>query len=175
MVGLIRIVDRPAGLYVMNATAANLVMRGTSSVIGQALEKLEFKGATDATGADRLTFIASDLKCCGMGNVDNEVVVTLPIEISPVNDAPIVTQPDSITHVAEDTDVMVYTATGLSIADPDIGSSLFHVKLSTSQGLLTLGRQAGLTFTEGSGIADKHMAFRATINDANTALKVLRY
>ena len=61
------------------------------------------------------------------------------------------------------------------MADIDAGSNVVSLALSASDGTLTLGATAGLTFTSGTGTGDTAVAFRATLADANAALEGLRF
>ena len=179
--GTVRVAQRPAGLYVTNGPldsssgSSQIEFRGTTAVVNAALQQLEFLSANNTPGTDTLLVNASDLGCCGAGSTNAGVVATLAIEVDAVNDAPQIMKPSQVQKVAEGVDMLVYRAAGLQIADVDIGSNLMHVTLSTTHGLLTLGSKSGLKFAAGSGVADKTMSFRASLTDANAALKVLRY
>eukprot|EP00937_MAST-01D_sp_MAST-1D-sp2_P005051 g5051.t1 len=184
-IGRLRLAEHPAGLYVVTTTPragekdgfARIVIRGTSSVMNAALQQLQYVGAANAVGNDAVTFVASDLNCCGTGDSGADVSESLTIEIAALNDAPQIVQPARVkpVEIAGDADVMVYTATGLRIVDVDIGEGLLQVSLAVSRGLLTLGQRTGLDFIVGSGVADPKMSFRATTTHANAALQVLRY
>src|SRR5258707_8067631 len=58
---------------------------------------------------------------------------------------------------------------------PDAGSNPVKVTLSVTNGVLTLGSLAGLTFTTGDGTADASMVFTGTLANVNTALAGLIY
>jgi len=89
---------------------------------------------------------------------------------------PVNTVPGSQT-TAEDTPLVLSAANGnrVSIADPDNGSSPLRVTLAATNGVLTLGGTAGLTFDQGNGTANPTMAFSGTLTAINAALTTLTF
>src|SRR6185436_16139297 len=61
----------------------------------------------------------------------------------------------------------------LSVADPDSGA--LTVTLSVTNGVISLGSLAGLSFTSGDGSGDATMTFSGTVADINAALDGLGY
>jgi uncharacterized repeat protein (TIGR01451 family) len=96
--------------------------------------------------------------------------------ISPTNDPPVNTVPGAQT-TPEDTPLVFSPANGnaLSLLDPDAGSAPVQVTLTVTQGTLTLGGTAGLTFTEGDGTSDTTMTFTGTAADIIAALDGLSF
>ncbi|WP_197085472.1 putative Ig domain-containing protein, partial [Cellvibrio sp. pealriver] len=91
-----------------------------------------------------------------------------------VNDAPVNTVPGA-QSTNEDTALVFTGATQIQIADPDALSSDVQVTLSVSNGVLTLGGTANLTFFTGDGTSDTTMVFRGSVANINTALASLTY
>ena len=63
----------------------------------------------------------------------------------------------------------------IQIADADALSASVQVTLSVSNGVLTLGGTAGLSFTTGDGNNDATLVFTGTVANINTALATLTY
>ncbi|HSX51193.1 MAG TPA: putative Ig domain-containing protein [Cellvibrio sp.] len=93
-----------------------------------------------------------------------------------VNDAPVNTVPGA-QSTNEDTALVFNLANGnrIQISDPDAWSSSVRVSLSVSNGLLTLGGTAGLSFATGDGTNDSTLVFTGTIANINAALASLTY
>ena len=88
-----------------------------------------------------------------------------------VNDPPTVTVPGT-QSVHEDTSL---TVTGISVADPDVGSFNMEVTLSVANGTLSLSQTTGLTFSVGDGVSDSIMTFQGMLANVNAALNNLAY
>ena len=67
---------------------------------------------------------------------------------------------------------MFSTASGnsVSVGDIDTGNNPVIVTLAATNGTITLGSTAGLTFGAGDGIDDPTMTFVGTIDEINSAL-----
>jgi hypothetical protein len=98
------------------------------------------------------------------------------ITVAAGNQPPVNTVPGAQT-VAEDTDLVFSTANTnpITVADPDAGTADLQVTLSSTNGDLTLGTIAGLTFTGGDGTDDATMTFTGTLAEINAALAGLRF
>jgi len=77
----------------------------------------------------------------------------------------------------EDTNLVFSTADGnaITISEADAGAGTPEVTLTVTDGTLTLGGTAGLTFASGDGAADTTMTFRGTVAAINAALNGLTY
>src|SRR5262249_45588770 len=98
------------------------------------------------------------------------------IVVNPVNDAPVNTVPGPQTAITNSK--LVFSAADanqISIADIDGGTANRQVTLSTSNGLLTLNGDTGLTFSSGSSVATTSMTFTGTISNINVALNGLQF
>ena len=96
--------------------------------------------------------------------------------IAPVNDAPVNTVPGPQTTL-EDTSLVFSAAQGnaISIADEDAGSQPVQVTLAVTHGTLTLGSNAGLTFSAGDGTSDATMTFTGSQADINAAIASITF
>ncbi|MGV8836645.1 putative Ig domain-containing protein, partial [Cellvibrio sp.] len=92
------------------------------------------------------------------------------------NDAPVNTVPGA-QSTNEDTALVFNLANSnrIQIADADALSASVQVTLSVSNGVLTLGGTAGLSFTTGDGNNDATLVFTGTVANINTALATLTY
>ena len=105
----------------------------------------------------------------GAPNLSDNATIT--INLTNVNDAPIINQP-GVQSVNEDTDL---TIAGLSISDQDVATDSLDVCLSVTQGVISLSSISGLNFSSGDGADDASMCFRGTLADVNTAINNLVY
>ncbi|MDX1965456.1 MAG: hypothetical protein SFX18_20085, partial [Pirellulales bacterium] len=103
-------------------------------------------------------------------------VITAQIVVNPINDPPVITAPASAT-TPEDTVLAFSTGNGLliSVADVDIFGGELRLSLSVSQGTLTLGSTAGLTFVSGTTNGTANFIIQGTLADINAALATLSY
>ena len=120
----------------------------------------------EVTPVFSLTILGTD---DGTGNLTDTEIIT--INLSNVNDAPILTVP-GVQSVLEDADL---TINGVSIADQDVGAGDINITMSVADGYFTLNSIVGLSFTVGDGTADVAMTFSGTLANVNTALNGLVY
>lgn len=100
---------------------------------------------------------------------DAPPIVTVPL---PVNLPPVTFAPLSLT-TAEDTSLVFGGPRAISIVDND--SSTLTITLSVTNGVLSLGNVAGLTFSAGDGANDGTMTFSGSPAAIAAALKGLTY
>lgn len=100
---------------------------------------------------------------------------TATVTISAVNDAPQNSVPGPQTTL-EDAALVLSPSNGnaISVADVDAGPGSIGVSLSVTNGALTLGTTAGLTFTAGAN-GTATMTFDGTISAINAALNGLTF
>jgi len=94
------------------------------------------------------------------------------IDVNAVNDPPTSVAPLTVSGV-EDMGLTFTGGNALSVADID--TTNLSVTLTATHGVLTIGTQTGLTFTDGDGIANVTMTFSGAQGDLNTALASLAY
>ena len=161
-----------AGVTVLGAGSGTLVLTGTTAAINAfvAASAVTFTTDADATAAVTLNIAVSDLGNAGAGGAqsDNE---STALNVTAVNDAPANTVPGAQTTPFNTPLVLsMANANRLSIADIDAGSGLLAIVLTATNGVVTLGALAGLTFSTGDGTADTVSAFTGTLADVNAAL-----
>jgi CSLREA domain-containing protein len=121
--------------------------------------------AADYNGSDSFTYKAIDA-----GGAES-APATVSIDITAVNDAPANTVPGAQT-TNQNTPLVLSAANSnaISVSDVDAGTDPLRVTLVGSNGSLTLGTTAGLTFTTGDGTDDVTMTFTGTNANINAAL-----
>lgn len=108
-------------------------------------------------GPDTFNFKAND------GELDSNIA-TITINVSAVNDAPIVSAPTSVTTNQGSTAPFT-----LGVSDVDVGANRVRVSLVVSHGTLNLVSTQGLIFI--SGVAD----FTGSLADVNAAMSNVTY
>jgi hypothetical protein len=150
--------------------SASMTLTGNLTSLNSAVGTLTYTPTANYNGADSLAANLSDLGNTGSGGA-KLASGSVPLNIAAVNDAPVLTVP-GVQGVLHDT---VLPVNGVSVADIDLGPGELQVTLSASNGKLTLGSTAGLTFTVGDGTADPTMTFTGTVAAINNALAALTY
>jgi hypothetical protein len=111
-----------------------------------------------------------------LGVTYNLRLTGLPASAVPANQAPVNAVPAS-QNVLED-NTLVFSGAGanpLSISDADAGNNPVEVTLAATGGAVSLGGNAGLTFTSGDGANDATMTFTGSVGNVNNALNGLSY
>ena len=161
-----------AGVTVLGSGSGALVLTGTTAAINAfvAASEVTFTTAPDAMAAVTLNIAVSDLSNSGTGGAQSDTASTT-LNVTAVNDAPTNAVPGAQT-TAFNTPIVLSAANGnrLSITDIDAGSGSLAIVLTATNGAVTLGSLAGLTFSTGDGIADTVSAFTGTLAAINAAL-----
>jgi CSLREA domain-containing protein len=154
---------------------SNMTFSGSLPNINAALNGLTYTPAADYTGSDTLNITTSDLGNTGSGGALSDAD-TVAVAVGAVNDPPVNHLPSAQT-TAEDTALVFSSAAGnlISISDIDAGGSNVYVTLIATNGTLTLGGTAGLTFIFGDGSADAIMSFTAPVAAVDAALSGMVY
>ena len=118
----------------------------------------------ETTPSFTLTVLVTDN---GVPALSGSAFVT--INLNNVNEAPVNTVPGAQT-TAEDTPLLFNATNGnaISISDPDAGGASVEVTIAVTNGVVSLGTTAGLSFSVGSG-SGPNMTFTGTIAAINTA------
>lgn len=113
--------------------------------------------------------LSTDLNYSGVDPADVAIVNLEMPNQAPVNHLPI--------HVSVNEDALLTLAgaQALSISDGDAGGNALRVSLSSAQGVFSLSRTTGLSFSLGDGQNDSAMQFEGTISDINAALDGLTF
>ncbi|WP_342058364.1 retention module-containing protein [Aeromonas sp. OTU364] len=136
-----------SGVTVTGNSTGSLVLTGTLADLNALLSGgVTYQGNTDYHGSDNLTMVTNDNGNTGSGGALSDTDV-LPIEVQPVNDAPVNVLPDTPQVAQEDTPFVIK---GLQVQDVDAGSSPMEVRLSVLHGTLVLADGSGVTVV-GSG------------------------
>ena len=140
---------------------------------------LQFTPALNANGLKyaSFTFQVQDNGGTANGGVDLDPTPNaMNINVTSVNDAPVNGVPGTQT-VPEDTPLVFSAANSnaISVSDVDVGSGLLGVRLTVTNGTLTLGSTANLSFGLGDGVNDRDMILVGTVADVNAALAGLTY
>ncbi|WP_429072553.1 retention module-containing protein [Aeromonas veronii] len=142
----------PAGsgvTVVGNGTGA-LVLTGTLADLNALLSGgVTYQGNSDFYGNDALTMVTNDQGNTGSGGALSDTDV-LPIEVQPVNDAPVNQLPGSMT-VKEDGSLSL---SGVSVKDVDAGSAPVSMVLRVEHGVLTLMGATGAVMVQGAGTSE---------------------
>ena len=154
---------------------ALVTFSGTLGDVNAALAILTFAPDLNVNGAATLEVTANDLGGSGSGGplFDNDVI---DITILAVNDSPINGVPGA--QVVLEDSVLVFSSGGanaITVVDPDLPSGSIRVSLTATNGTLTLGGSAGLSFSTGDGVSDATMVFSASLTDVNAALDGMRF
>lgn len=154
---------------------ATMTFTGTVSDINFALQGLTFQANANFNGAAALSISVNDQGNSGTGGslTDSDSVT---INVSAVNDAPVVSVP-GVQTTNEDSTLTLSSANSnvVSISDVDAGSNAVQVTLTVTNGTASLSTTTGLTFSVGDGTSDATMTFTGSITDINTALNGLIY
>ncbi|MFQ2537945.1 retention module-containing protein [Aeromonas caviae] len=136
-----------SGVTVSGSGSNTLVLSGSQDAINTLLAGgVTYQGEQDFNGQDALTMVTNDLGNTGSGGPLSDTDV-LPIEVEPVNDAPVTQVPGSL-QVKEDGSLSL---TGISVKDVDAGSAPISMVLRVEHGVLTLLGAAGAVSVQGAG------------------------
>jgi len=116
-------------------------------------------------GTDSFTYLAND-------GLANSSPATVFITVGGANAAPVVSTPGT-QLISQNSTLTI--ASGLSVNDPDAGTSPIQITLTATNGTITLSGIAGLNFSTGDGTADPAMVFTGTIANVNAALANLQF
>jgi hypothetical protein len=132
--------------------SGDLTIQGTVTDINNTLASLLYTGGTDVVGtnADTLTVTTNDLGNTGSGGAMQDVDM-IQIDLTAVNDAPVVTAPGASLNATEQTNLSIH-GTGFSVSDVDEAGSGALATLSVGEGTITvIVGDSGLTITGGNG------------------------
>jgi Bacterial Ig domain len=151
-----------------------MTFEGTLSEINAALQTLVYSPNQHANGPATIAITTNDLGNSGAGGAQS-TTDNVALSITAVNDAPQNAVPGA-QAVDEDTNLVFSNGNGneLSIADADAGSNDVRVTLAGTNGVVSLGSTAGLSFAcsgcAGNGTSNATMTFEGTVAEVNAAL-----
>lgn len=139
-----------SGVTVVGNGTGSLVLTGTLADLNALLSGgVTYQGNSDFYGNDALTMVTNDQGNTGSGGALSDTDV-LPIEVQPVNDAPVNQLPGSMT-VKEDGSLSL---SGVSVKDVDAGSAPVSMVLRVEHGVLTLLGATGAVMVQGGGTSE---------------------
>ncbi|MFQ1684365.1 retention module-containing protein [Aeromonas veronii] len=139
-----------SGVTVVGNGTGSLVLTGTLADLNALLSGgVTYQGNSDFYGNDSLTMVTNDQGNTGSGGALSDSDV-LPIEVQPVNDAPVNQLPGSMT-VKEDGSLSL---SGVSVKDVDAGSAPVSMVLRVEHGVLTLLGATGAVMVQGAGTSE---------------------
>ncbi|WP_429018560.1 retention module-containing protein [Aeromonas veronii] len=139
-----------SGVTVVGNGTGSLVLTGTLADLNALLSGgVTYQGNSDFYGNDALTMVTNDQGNTGSGGALSDTDV-LPIEVQPVNDAPVNQLPGSMT-VKEDGSLSL---SGISVKDVDAGSAPVSMVLRVEHGVLTLLGATGTVMVQGAGTSE---------------------
>lgn len=139
-----------SGVTVVGNGTGSLVLTGTLADLNALLSGgVTYQGNSDFHGNDALTMVTNDQGNTGSGGALSDTDV-LPIEVQPVNDAPVNQLPGSMT-VKEDGSLSL---SGVSVKDVDAGSAPVSMVLRVEHGVLTLMGATGAVMVQGAGTSE---------------------
>ncbi|WP_421338332.1 retention module-containing protein [Aeromonas veronii] len=139
-----------SGVTLVGNGTGSLVLTGTLAALNALLSGgVTYQGNSDFYGNDALTMVTNDQGNTGSGGALSDTDV-LPIEVQPVNDAPVNQLPGSMT-VKEDGSLSL---SGVSVKDVDAGSAPVSMVLRVEHGVLTLLGATGAVMVQGAGTSE---------------------
>lgn len=159
--------DMDADGDALTAVLANGTLNG--SVDFNADGSFRYVPSGNFNGTDSFTYTAFD------GRVHSQPT-TVTITVTAINDAPVNLVPGR-QRTPRNRPLIFSPARGnaISVSDVDAGTARVQVFLRATNGLLSLRRTTGLTFSAGDGTNDVVMRFTGTIAAVNAALNGMRF
>ncbi|NJO49133.1 MAG: DUF4347 domain-containing protein [Leptolyngbyaceae cyanobacterium RM2_2_4] len=160
--------------------SSTITLTGSVSAVNSALAGLSYKGNSNVNGSDTLTIVANDKGNTGLNNGTNDpkiITQTVNINLTPVNDQPILTAPTAIQTISDSNPKVFSTANGNAITIDDLadlnnnGADNFAVTLNVTDGSLAAAPSSALL--SGNGTAT--LTITGTKAQVNTALDGLSY
>lgn len=155
-------------------------IQGNISDLNDALNGLKYCADLHYHDSDAIKIHVSDLgniSSLDRGNNPTEILEdekTIPIEVLPVNDAPIL----SVVAADPVNEEEVLLIKGIHLDDRDVirrPDIELQAQLSVTNGTISLSDIDGLQFMEGDGSGDKAMTFKGTVPSLKKALETVSY
>ena len=166
-------VDGSAGLIVINFTS--LETAATSALVDEVIQAIRYTNTSNNPPASVDLAVGFDDGSPGGGQgagaTDLDVNL-VTVNITAVDDPPVVTLADATVSGTEDVNLVFNAANGNAITVADIDSASLTVTLTVANGRLTLSQTTGLSVT-GDGTATVELTGSAV--DINAALEGLVY
>ena len=165
-----------AGLSLLSgdfAGASTIAFKGSLIAVNQALETLSYQGIANYAGADTLVFTVNDLGNTGAGGALSQSLA-VGIQVTPVNDAPILSMPVELMAIEAGLDLPVG---GVAISDVDAANGLLSITILVGNGeLRLLNEVSGITVESGdAAVGSSTLTLSGTLSALNDALTSLTY
>ena len=150
--------------------SGDLTILGTATDINATLASLTYTGDPNVTGigADTLTVTTDDQGNTGSGGNQTDVDM-IQIDITGVNDTPVISGPASAYTVNEQTSLSL-EATGFTVSDVDAGAGSVTATIQVGEGSVTIAEgDSGVTLIS-SGNGSGTVVFTGTITEINDLL-----
>ncbi|HWT91709.1 MAG TPA: tandem-95 repeat protein [Solirubrobacteraceae bacterium] len=158
-----------------------MTFTGTKAAINTALDGLTFTPTANFNGAAAIGLTANDEGATGSGGALQDQD-TVTVTVSPVNDAPVLTQPDAaaLTYTedvpSEDhADVIAPNLTVADIDDTNIASATVTLTALATGDDLVYSNQNGITGTYNAGTGTLTLTGTSSKANYETALRSVRY
>ncbi|MCP4966866.1 MAG: hypothetical protein GY926_16760, partial [bacterium] len=149
--------------------SGDLTIQGSITDINATLASVTYTGNTDVIGtaADALTVTTNDLGNTGSGGAQQDVD-NIQIDLTAVNDAPMVSAPGSALAATEQV-ALAIEGTGFGVSDVDEAGSGATATLTAVEGVVTVvSGDSGVTIDSGNGTST--VALSGTIAQINSLL-----
>jgi len=154
---------------------AVMTFKGTLTDINTALNSLRYNPTLNFNGPASLTIDVDDLGNTGGGGPQT-ATATVTIDVAAVNDAPTIEVDPLAGDQFTDEDVtFTFPDTLIKIDDVDAGDGILQLSLTATNGTLTLGSLANLTFVTGDGTDDVSIVIQGKLVDLQAAIKGLQF
>ncbi|WP_179228285.1 DUF4347 domain-containing protein [Leptolyngbya ohadii] len=135
----------------------------TPTAIEAVLENITYQNTSHTPAVNRtLSIVLTD------GDGGTSTAAAVPISVNAENDAPVITVP-GVQTISEDMP-LVFSSQAIAIADADAAGNWVEVKLTATNGTMTLGSTTGISFISGTGSNAAEMTLRGTVTSLNAAL-----
>jgi hypothetical protein len=152
----------PLSLVAGGLSAVNPAGSATVSISGN---NVNFTPTNNFNGQVTFTYQVRD----GKTPTPNTATGTVTVNVTAVNDAPVITLQSLPGPINEDAGAVPIPPGTISVADVDAGNALLQTTIAVTSGTVTLNDTTGLTFTTGDGTADANMVFTGTLTALNNA------
>ena len=148
----------------------NLTLTGTQAQINAALEGAKFTPTQDSNGTAGLSITVDDQGNTGAGGAKTDSQA-ITINVTPVDDAPVIHAPNTAQVIAEDTVLIFSSANGnaITVTDVDAGSSQLRIFVNVTGGTLVLANG------DSSAAHNGAVSLTGTLKEINAALEGAKF
>ncbi len=160
---------------VFNPTTGQLSLSGSANLnrYQQAIRTITYRNTSEnpSTAPRTISIVLND----GSSANGNSAIVSRPLNVTAVNDAPAFAVPSAQT-TSENTSLVFDATKAISLSDLDAGDGDLEVTITVTNGTIDLGSLADLEFIgSGDGTGDTTVTFRGTLSAIGAALTGLTF